>query len=134
MANPKKVIKAVSRAVGGITGKGAKHVNPIYKVATRSQVDEWGGEVSAARRKYIADTAARRAAEKKASEEAAKKIAAREKRVKDWADSPEGKKAIAKRDADEREKFRGPTYVEGETGRGGWTKTVGKNPIRRHEG
>ena len=31
MANPKKIIKAVGRAVGGITGKGAKNVNPIYK-------------------------------------------------------------------------------------------------------
>ena len=31
MANPIKVVKAIGRAVGGITGKGAKSVNPVYK-------------------------------------------------------------------------------------------------------
>ena len=31
MANPIKVVKAISRAVGGITGKGAKTVNPVYR-------------------------------------------------------------------------------------------------------
>jgi len=31
MANPIKVVKAISRAVGGITGKGANSVNPVYK-------------------------------------------------------------------------------------------------------
>lgn len=31
MANPIKVVKAISRAVGGITGKGSKQVNPIYR-------------------------------------------------------------------------------------------------------
>jgi hypothetical protein len=31
MANPIKAIKAVTRVVGGITGKGSKQVNPVYK-------------------------------------------------------------------------------------------------------
>jgi len=31
MANPIKVVKAIGRAVGGITGKGAKQVNPVYR-------------------------------------------------------------------------------------------------------
>jgi hypothetical protein len=31
MANPIKAVKAIGRAVGGITGKGSKQVNPIYK-------------------------------------------------------------------------------------------------------
>jgi len=31
MANPIKAIKAVTRVVGGITGKGSKSVNPTYK-------------------------------------------------------------------------------------------------------
>jgi len=31
MANPMKAIKAVTRVVGGITGKGSKSVNPTYK-------------------------------------------------------------------------------------------------------
>lgn len=31
MANPIKAVKAVGRAVAGITGKGSKNVNPIYK-------------------------------------------------------------------------------------------------------
>jgi hypothetical protein len=31
MANPIKAVKALGRAVGGITGKGAKQVNPTYK-------------------------------------------------------------------------------------------------------
>lgn len=32
MANPIKVVKAISRAVGGIVGKGSKSVNPVYKM------------------------------------------------------------------------------------------------------
>jgi hypothetical protein len=31
MANPIKIIKAVVRGVGGISGKGSKNVNPVYK-------------------------------------------------------------------------------------------------------
>lgn len=31
MPNPIKAVKALGRAVGGITGKGAKQVNPVYK-------------------------------------------------------------------------------------------------------
>ena len=31
MANPIKAVKAIARAVGGITGAGAKSVNPTYK-------------------------------------------------------------------------------------------------------
>jgi hypothetical protein len=31
MPNPIKAVKAISRAVGGITGKGSKQVNPVYK-------------------------------------------------------------------------------------------------------
>ncbi len=31
MANPLKAVKALGRAVGGITGKGAKQVNPVYR-------------------------------------------------------------------------------------------------------
>ena len=31
MANPIKAVKAIGRAVGGITGKGSKQVNPIYR-------------------------------------------------------------------------------------------------------
>jgi hypothetical protein len=30
MANPIKAVKAVTRAVAGITGKGGKSVNPLY--------------------------------------------------------------------------------------------------------
>jgi hypothetical protein len=30
MANPIKAVKAVTRAVAGITGKGGKSVNPVY--------------------------------------------------------------------------------------------------------
>lgn len=30
MANPIKAVKAVTRAVAGITGKGGKNVNPVY--------------------------------------------------------------------------------------------------------
>ena len=36
MANPMKAIKAVTRVVGGITGKGSKSVNPIYKETGRT--------------------------------------------------------------------------------------------------
>jgi hypothetical protein len=31
MANPIKAVKSISRAVGGITGKGSKNVSPTYK-------------------------------------------------------------------------------------------------------
>ena len=31
MPNPIKAVKAIGRAVGGITGKGAKQVNPVYR-------------------------------------------------------------------------------------------------------
>jgi hypothetical protein len=31
MANPIKAVKAIGRAVGGITGKGSKNINPTYK-------------------------------------------------------------------------------------------------------
>ena len=31
MANPIKAVKAIGRAVGGITGKGSKNVSPTYK-------------------------------------------------------------------------------------------------------
>jgi len=31
MANPIKAVKAVGRAVAGITGKGSKNVNPVYR-------------------------------------------------------------------------------------------------------
>ncbi len=36
MANPIKVVKAIGRAVGGITGKGSKNVNPVYKEIGRT--------------------------------------------------------------------------------------------------
>ena len=36
MANPIKVVKAIGRAVGGITGKGSKNVNPVYKEMGRT--------------------------------------------------------------------------------------------------
>jgi len=35
MANPIKAVKAIGRAVGGITGKGSKKVNPIYRQSYR---------------------------------------------------------------------------------------------------
>jgi hypothetical protein len=31
MANPIKVVKGLARMVGGISGKGAKNVDPVYK-------------------------------------------------------------------------------------------------------
>lgn len=31
MVNPIKAAKTIGRAVGGITGKGSKNVNPVYK-------------------------------------------------------------------------------------------------------
>jgi hypothetical protein len=31
MPNPVKIIKEVVRGVGGISGKGSKNVNPVYK-------------------------------------------------------------------------------------------------------
>jgi hypothetical protein len=31
MPNPIKIIKAVVRGVGGISGKGAKNVDPVYR-------------------------------------------------------------------------------------------------------
>ncbi len=31
MANPIKIVKAVVRGVGGISGKGAKNVDPVYR-------------------------------------------------------------------------------------------------------
>jgi len=31
MPNPVKIIKAVVRGVGGISGKGAKNVDPVYR-------------------------------------------------------------------------------------------------------
>jgi len=36
MANPIKAVKAIGRAVGGITGKGSKNVNPVYKEIGRT--------------------------------------------------------------------------------------------------
>lgn len=36
MANPIKAVKAISRAVGGITGKGSKNINPVYKETGRT--------------------------------------------------------------------------------------------------
>jgi len=36
MANPIKAVKAIGRAVGGITGKGSKNVNPVYKEMGRT--------------------------------------------------------------------------------------------------
>jgi len=36
VANPIKVVKAIGRAVGGITGKGSKNVNPVYKEMGRT--------------------------------------------------------------------------------------------------
>jgi hypothetical protein len=35
MANPIKAVKALGRAVGGITGKGSKKVNPVYRQSSR---------------------------------------------------------------------------------------------------
>ena len=35
MPNPIKAVKAIGRAVGGITGKGSKKVNPIYRQSYR---------------------------------------------------------------------------------------------------
>jgi hypothetical protein len=31
MANPIKVVKGLARMVGGISGKGAKNVDPVYR-------------------------------------------------------------------------------------------------------
>jgi hypothetical protein len=39
MANPIKAVKAIGRAVGGITGKGSKNVNPIYKNMNLSKAE-----------------------------------------------------------------------------------------------
>jgi len=39
MANPIKAVKAISRAVGGITGKGSKQVNPVYKNTSLSKAE-----------------------------------------------------------------------------------------------
>lgn len=39
MANPIKAVKAIGRAVGGITGKGSKQVNPIYKNMNLSKAE-----------------------------------------------------------------------------------------------
>jgi len=36
MPNPIKAVKAIGRAVGGITGKGSKNINPIYKETGRT--------------------------------------------------------------------------------------------------
>ena len=36
MPNPIKIAKAIGRAVGGITGKGSKNVNPVYKEIGRT--------------------------------------------------------------------------------------------------
>jgi hypothetical protein len=41
MANPIKAIKAVTRAVAGITGKGGKSVNPVYKEMGPTKEQEW---------------------------------------------------------------------------------------------
>jgi hypothetical protein len=35
MPNPIKAVKAIGRAVGGITGKGSKQVNPVYRQSSR---------------------------------------------------------------------------------------------------
>jgi hypothetical protein len=37
MANPIKAVKAIGRAVGGITGKGSKKVNPVYRQSYRQK-------------------------------------------------------------------------------------------------
>ena len=37
MANPIKAVKAIGRAVGGITGKGSKQVNPVYRQSYRQK-------------------------------------------------------------------------------------------------
>ena len=39
MANPIKAVKAIGRAVGGITGKGSKQVNPVYKNMNLSKAE-----------------------------------------------------------------------------------------------
>jgi len=39
MANPIKAVKAIGRAVGGITGKGGKQVNPVYKNMNLSKAE-----------------------------------------------------------------------------------------------
>ncbi len=31
MPNPIKIVKGIVRAVGGISGKGSKNVNPVYQ-------------------------------------------------------------------------------------------------------
>jgi len=36
MANPIKTVKAIGRVVAGISGKGSKNVNPIYKEIGRT--------------------------------------------------------------------------------------------------
>jgi hypothetical protein len=44
MANPIKAVKAIGRAVGGITGKGAKQVNPVYRQSYRQKEVRIKGE------------------------------------------------------------------------------------------
>ena len=44
MPNPIKAVKAIGRAVGGITGKGAKQVNPIYRQSYRQKEVRIKGE------------------------------------------------------------------------------------------
>jgi len=44
MPNPIKAVKAIGRAVGGITGKGAKQVNPVYRQSYRQKEVRIKGE------------------------------------------------------------------------------------------
>ena len=67
MANPIKAVKALSRAVGGITGKGSKQVNPVYKnmgpsvkvvpskTAPKTGLENRGNKVSRNDRRNTAD-------------------------------------------------------------------------------
>ena len=90
--------------------------------------DEWGGAVSKA--KFEGDARARDmvAASKQAGAEAAARFA----KIDAYKASPEGKAAEAKRET-ERVANLGSNSVEGQTGSGGYTMSVGNNPIRRQE-
>lgn len=90
--------------------------------------DEWGGPISAAKIDADKQRASRRASDKAASEAAGAKFA----KIDAYKASPEGKAAQAHRDRTEFAN-QGSHSVEGQTGSGGYSKSVGNRPIRRQE-
>ena len=90
--------------------------------------DEWGGPISEGKLKATQDAANRRAADKVAADKGTAFFA----KVDAYKNSPVGQAESNKRESERIANLRSNS-VEGQSGSGGYSRSVGSNPIRREE-